>query len=124
MKGVDYMDTENKNVNLDEQMSLFEDEVNPAQEPQNEPGTTDALKGAIEETMSKIRRQSMLLGAQVMLRTILDKITVFERKPGSKSNNDHKRLIKEIKQFVEKGLARKMNENGEIEVPESETVQN
>ena len=87
----------------------------------------DELKGAIEAQLSKIRSQSIILGFRVSCQTVLDKITAFERKPGSKSNNDHKRLIKEIKKFCETGLARKMNENGEIEVPnetESETVQN
>ena len=84
----------------------------------------DELKGAIEEQLSKIRTQSMILGFRVACQTVLDKISAFERTPGSKSNNDHKRIIKDIKKFVETGLARKMNENGEIEVPESETVQN
>lgn len=109
------MDTENKNVELDQE-----------QESATELKTNDELKGAIEETLSKIRRQSMLLGAQVMLQTVLDKITAFERKPGSKSNNDHKRLIKDIKQFCEQGLTRKVDANGEtspIENVESETVQ-
>lgn len=107
----------------EEQMSLFEDE--PVEEAK--PETTDELKGAIEETLSKIRRQSMLLGFQVSCQTVLDKITAFERKPGSKSNNDHKRLIKEIKQFCETGLSRKVNTDGTtepIEKSESETVQN
>ena len=113
------MDTEKNNVELDEQMSLFEDEVEQTEEPQ----TNDELKGAIEETLSKIRRQSMLLGAQVMLQTVLDKITVFERKPGSKSNNDHKRLIKDIKHFCETGLSRNVNIDGETE-PIEETTQN
>ena len=106
------MDAENKNVELDEQISLFEDEANQTEESQSETGTTDELKGAIEETLSKIRRQSMLLGAQVMLQTVLDKITAFERKPGSKSNNDHKRLIKDIKHFAEVGLSRSVNLDG------------
>ena len=69
----------------------------------------------------------MILGFRVACSTIRDKINAFERTPGSKSNNDHKRLIKDIKKFVEQGLARKMNENGEIEAPEeteTETVQN
>lgn len=93
---------------------------------ENQEGTlnNDELKGAIEETLSKIRRQSMILGFRVSCQSILDKINAFERSPGSKSNNDHKRLIKEIKKFVEQGLARQMKENGEIEVPESETAQN
>lgn len=107
----------------EEQMSLFEDE--PVEDVK--PETKDELKEAIEATLSKIRRQSMLLGAQVMLQTVLDKITAFERKPGSKSNNDHKRLIKDIKQFCETGLSRKVNVDGEtepIEKTESKTAQN
>ena len=85
------------------------------------------LKGAIEEQLSKIRRQSMVLGFRVACQSVLDKVTVFERSPGSKSNNDHKRLIKDIKKFCETGLARNINENGEIDVleeTETETAQN
>ena len=114
------MDTENKNVELDDQMSLFEDGVS---EHDEQPETNDELKGAIEATLSKIRRQSMLLGAQVMCQTVLDKITAFERQPGSKSNNDHKRLIKDIKQFCETALSRKVNTDGETESIE-QTAQN
>lgn len=114
------MDTENKNVEFDEQISLFKD----SEETNVKPEERDELKVAIEETLSKIRRQSMLLGSQVMLQTILDKITAFERKPGSKSNNDHKRLIKDIKKFCETGLSRKVNTDGETEPIESETAQN
>ena len=104
----------------------MDEEMKTIEEQENEKSilNDDELKGAIEEQLSKIRTQSMILGFRVACQTILDKIAVFERTPGSKSNNDHKRLIKEIKKFVEQGLARKMNENGEIEVPESEIVQN
>lgn len=98
-------------------------EENKPIENQEENLSNDELKGAIEETLSKIRRQSMLLGAQVMCQTILDKIIAFERKPGSKSNNDHKRLIKDIKQFCEIGLSRKVNTDGETE-PIEKTAQN
>lgn len=107
----------------EEQMSLFEG----SNEEEVKPEVVDELKGAIEETLSKIRRQSMLLGFQVSCQTVLDKITAFERKPGSKSNNDHKRLIKEIRNFCETGLSRKVNTDGTtepIEKSESETVQN
>lgn len=97
------MDNENKNTEL----------IN----------TEDELKGTIEETLSKLRRQSMLLGGQAICKIILDKILVFERKPGSKSNNDHKRLIKDIKNFCEIGLSRKVNTDGETE-PIEETAQN
>lgn len=98
-------------------------EENKPIENQEENLSNDELKGAIEETLSKIRRQSMLLGAQVICQTILDKIITFERKPGSKSNNDHKRLIKDIKQFCEVGLSRTVNTDGETE-PIEETAQN
>lgn len=108
------------NVELNEQTNI-EEETNVSSEAKDE------LKDAIEETLSKLRRQSMLLGAQAICQTILDKILVFERKPGSKSNNDHKRLIKDIKNFCEVGLSRKVNTDGEtesIEKTEEETVQN
>ena len=109
------MDT---NVELDEQMTLFEDEAQ-TEEPKEELSQDDAFRGAVEETLSKIRRQSMLLGFQVSCQTVLDKITAFERKPGSKSNNDHKRLIKDIKSFVEQGLSRKVNADGETDPVEN-----
>jgi hypothetical protein len=102
----------------------MEENKNPIEEQENDIMADDELKDAIEEQLSKIRSQSMILGFRVACQTILNKINAFERAPGSKSNNDHKRLIKDIKQFVEQGLSRKMNENGEIEVPETETVQN
>ena len=98
------MDIENKNVEQDEEVNTVNTEER------------DELKSAIEDTLSKIRRQSMLLGFQVACNTVLDKINTFERKPGSKSNNDHKRLIKDIKQFVEQGLSRKVNTDGETEI--------
>lgn len=104
------------------------EELNNTIEEQEAPTMNDdELKGAIEEQLSKIRSQSMILGFRVACSTIRDKINAFERAPGNKSNNDHKRLIKDLKKFVEQGLARKMNENGEIEIPEenpAETAQN
>lgn len=90
---------------------------------ENEVNTDEVLKGAIEEILSKARRQSMLLGFQVSCQAVLDKISEFERKPGSKSNNDHKRLIKDIKNFCEIGVSRKVNTDGETE-PIEETAQN
>lgn len=101
------------------------EELNHPIEEQETPTMNDnELKDAIEEQLSKIRSQSMILGFRVACQTILDKINAFERTPGSKSNNDHKRIIKDIKKFVETGLSRKMNENGDIEASESETAQN
>jgi hypothetical protein len=98
-------------------------EENKPIENQEETLSNDELKSAIEESMSKMRRQSMFLGAQVICQTVLDKITKFENTPGSKSNNDHKRLIKDIKKFCEVGVSRKVNTDGETE-PVEETVQN
>ena len=103
---------------MDEKIKTIEE-----QENENAIIGDEELKSEIEERLSKIRTQSMILGFRVACSTIRDKINAFERSPGTKSNNDHKRLIKDIKKFVEHGLSRQMNENGEIEVPE-ETVQN
>ena len=109
MKGSNYMDIENKDI------GYITDETEQSDESRVSSEAKDDLKDAIDEAMSKLRMQSMLLGAQAICQTILDKITTFERKPGSKSNNDHKRLIKEIKQFCEVGLSRKVNADGETE---------
>lgn len=113
------MDTENKNMELDEQMNLFEDE----DEFQEGSKTNDDLKGAIEETLDKIRRQSMLLGGQAMCQVILNKIYAFESSQGKKSTNDYKRCIKDIKHFCEVGVSHKVNAGGETE-PIEEAVQN
>jgi hypothetical protein len=98
---------------------LMDEEIKTTEEKME----NDELKGAIEEQLSKIRRQSMLLGFQVAAKSVLDKITVFEKTPGTKSNNDHKRLIKDIKKFCEVGMSRKVNTDGETELVE-ETAQN
>ena len=99
------------------------------EEQETDPMDNDELKKAIEEQLSKIRRQNILIGAQTVCRVVLDKINAFERSPGNKSNNDHKRLIKDIKKFCETGVSRKVNADGETEPinkesAESETVQN
>jgi hypothetical protein len=101
----------------------MDEEINIIEKSEDHVTNDKELKDAIEETLSNIRRQSMLLGAQSMCRIILDKILIFERTPGNKSNNDHKRLIKDIKNFVETGLSRKVNTDGETEIVD-ETAQN
>lgn len=115
------MDTENKNIELEDQISLFENE-----EVDNETISSEAkdeLKDAIEETISNIRRQSMLLGAQAICQTILDKIYAFESSRSKKSANDYKRCLKSLKEFCAVGLSRKVNADGETETSE-ETAQN
>ena len=101
----------------------MDEEIKTIEEQETASINDDELKGAIEEQLSKIRRQSMLLGFQVAAKTVLDKIIVFEKTPGKKSNNDHKRLIKDLRKFCEQGLSRKVDENGETKSVE-ETIQN
>lgn len=107
------MDTENKEIKF---------------ESENEdsgltPEAKDELKDTIDETLSKLRMQSMLLGAQAICKTIQDKIYAFESSNGRKSANDYKRCLKDLKNFCAVGLSRKVNANGETEVIE-ETAQN
>jgi hypothetical protein len=83
--------------------------------------SNDQLKDAIESTLSNIRRQSMLLGAQSMCSVILEKIMTAESLPGKRSMNDYKRLIKDLKKFCETGLSRKINTDGEAEVINNNT---
>ena len=102
-------------------------EENKTIEQQEETVQKDDLKAAIEKTMDNIRNQSMLLGAQAMCKTILNKIYVFESSYGKKSANDYKRCIKEVKKFCEVGLSHKVNADGTtdpIEQAEAKTVQN
>ena len=72
----------------------------------------DELTKAVETTMEQIRTQSMLLGAQAMCSVVLQKITVAMKKPGKRSMNDYKRLVKEITDFCETGLSSKVNADG------------
>lgn len=78
------------------------------------PEAKDELKEAIEDQFKKLQTQSMLVGAQAVLSTILQKIIVWEEAPGKRTQNDYKRLKKEIKQFCETGLSRKVNQDGSI----------
>lgn len=108
---------------------MIMDEEKIVEEQDTKSMNDDELKKAIEGQLSKIRRQSILIGAQTACKVVLDKINTFERSPGNKSNNDHKRLIKDIKKFCEIGVSRKVNADGETEPIqkesiESETVQN
>ena len=81
----------------------------------------DDLTKAIEEQMDKLRRQSVLLGAQAICSTILQKITITMRKPGKKSYRDYERLIKDISDFCTTGLSRKVNLDGTVSPIEEES---
>ena len=72
----------------------------------------DELKNAIEEQMRNLRRQSMLIGSQTACRVILEKLYAHYSKPGKKTYRDYERLFKEIKEFCETGISRKVNADG------------
>lgn len=103
---------------LNEQTTLTEEEVTTTDKETEE----DPFKAAVEEQLKKIQRQNLLIGAQTMCRVILEKIVVAEAKPGKRTMNDYKRLIKDIKQFCTTGLSRKVNADGETEPIEEETA--
>ncbi len=84
---------------------------------ENKKSETELIKEEIKKVMDKARYNGMLIGGKSVCKVISDKINAFERSPGNKSNNDHKRLIKDIKNFVEIGLSRKTDS-------EDETIQN
>lgn len=78
----------------------------------DETTSDDLLKEAVEKQLSKIRTQSMLIGAQTSCSVILQKIAAWEAQPGKRTLNDHRRLIKEIKEFCSIGVSRKVNPDG------------
>ena len=80
----------------------------------------DDLTKAVEAQMEKLRRQSVLLGAQAICSTILQKITITMRKPGKKSYRDYERLIKDISDFCTTGMSRKVNLDGSVSPIEEE----
>lgn len=109
--------------------NTVEEELEEQVPTEEEDDITDPLRDAIEAQMKKIQRQSMLIGAQTFCRIVLEKIATAESKPGKRTMNDYKRLIKDLKNFCETGLSRKVNADGETELIEEEsateeTVQN
>lgn len=103
-----------------EQLSFVEEDVDTATETTEE----DPLKDAIEAQLRKIQRQNMLIGAQTMCTVILEKITAAMSKPGKRTLNDYKRLVKDIETFCRTGLSRKINADGEAELVEKESAAN
>jgi hypothetical protein len=116
-----------ENVELEEQLSLFQDEEADATEPNNTLENNDEFKEAVYSRMRQIHNEGMIVGFQTACHTALDKIYTFERSAGKKSANDYKRCIKELKKFFEIGISRKANsaETAEQEeISEVATVQN
>ena len=104
---------------------IYEEEVQTEENALN----NDELKSAIETQLSRIRRQSMLLGFQVACHSVLEKIIATTSKQGKITMNDYKRLVKDLDQFARTGISRKVNTDGETEIIEeevstAETVQN
>lgn len=83
--------------------------------------SNDELKKAIEEQMSNLRRQSILIGAQTACNVILQKIYTLIKKPGKKTYRDFERLIVDIQQFCETGISRKINADGTTSTIEEKT---
>lgn len=69
----------------------------------------DELKEAVEAQMRKIHNQGMVIGFQTACHTMLDKIYAFDRIDGKKATNDYKRLVKEIREFCNIGVSRKLS---------------
>lgn len=106
---------------------MTEDINNPANEENISPDTSakdlsnDRFTEAIQNQLKKIQTQNLLLGAQTICRVILDKIYDFESSDGKKSANDYKRCLKDLKQFCETGISRKVNADGETEPIDNNT---
>lgn len=83
----------------------------------------EQFKAAVEETLEKVRTQSMLVGCQVICQAILDRIYAFESSYGKKSANDYKRCLKDLRQFCTTGVSRTVNPDGTT-TPKEETAQN
>ncbi|MGN0245733.1 MAG: hypothetical protein ACI4DK_07190 [Lachnospiraceae bacterium] len=109
------MDENTTNVELEEESVEMVDEGDTSKMD------NDELKKAIEEQMTKLRRQSMLLGAQSMCQVILQKIYTTLSKPGKKTYRDYERLIADIRKFCETGISRKVNADGTTSPVEENT---
>lgn len=110
---------------LNEQATSVEEEVTTTEED----NTEDKLREVFNAQFKKIQTQSMLLGAQTICKVVLEKIYTAESRPGKRTMNDYKRLVKDIRKFCEVGISRKVNADGETEPVEEEptveeTIQN
>lgn len=84
---------------------------------------TDSLKEAVTEQLTKIKTQSLLLGAQTSCSVILQKIIAWEKKPGKRTLNDYRRLVKDIKSFCEVGLSKQVNPDGTTSPKEENDIE-
>lgn len=105
-----------------EQLSFVEEDAETATMAEENTAEEDPLKDAIEVQLRKIQRQNMLIGAQTMCTVILEKIVSAMNKPGKRTMNDYKRLVKDIESFCRVGISRRVNADGETEPIEEEVV--
>ena len=66
--------------------------------------SNDELKDAINETLEKVRTHAMLTGARSMTVVIANMIDAEMNKPGKRTNNDMKRIIKQVRQFCQTAI--------------------
>lgn len=109
---------------VDEKVKSVEEDVVKEQESAEDP-----LKDAIDAQLRKIQRQNILIGAQTVCAVVLEKIMTAMNKPGKRTMNDYKRLVKDVENFCRTGVSRKINADGEVELVQEEpnteeTVQN
>lgn len=107
------MDENNTNVELEEESLEMVDK--PTDKMSN-----DELQKAIEDQMTKLRRQSILIGAQTACSVILQKILAVTNKPGKISMRAYERLINDITDFCRTGISRQINADGTTSPVEEE----
>ena len=115
------MDEIIKNESVANETTVEEEQATPV-ESSDQSNEEDPLKEAINEQLKKIQRQNLLLGAQTICHTVLEKILKAENQPGKRTMNDYRRLIKDLKKFCETGISRKVNTDGETEPIEEEST--
>lgn len=111
----------NETVAVTNETTVDEEQVTSVEAP-DQNNEEDPLKEAINDQLKKIQRQNLLLGAQTICHTVLEKILKAENQPGKRTMNDYRRLIKDLKQFCQTGISRKVNADGETEPIEDESA--
>lgn len=96
---------------MTEEIKVLEEEFEPKDITEED---KDILKDALEGQFKKIQTQNLLLGFQTCASTVLEKIILWEKQPGKRTLNDHKRLIKDLTKFCETGLSKKVNLDGTV----------
>ena len=66
--------------------------------------SNDELKDAVQEVVEKERTQAMLIGARSMTVVIANMIDTEMNKPGKRTMNDFKRIIKQVRQFCQTAI--------------------